>query len=94
MSCASPLIDDTVDIVAASGRTACRIDWVMNDLRWSDLFYNLADGTPHAEAVRQAEMRLPLVRRGFRTDEHTFGYQIVGCADSPARRLEYPFGDA
>lgn len=73
-----------------SGRSACHIDWVMNDLRWKDLFFNLPDGTTHAAAVRQAEMRLPLFRRGYRGEDHTFGYQIVGCADSPQTH-SYPF---
>lgn len=76
----------------ASGRSACHIDWVMNDLRWEDMFFNLPAGMSHAAAVRQAEMRLPLVKRGFRGDEHTFGYQIVGCDDSPPS-VSYPFGD-
>jgi hypothetical protein len=79
--------------IAASGRTACRIDWVMNGMRWSDLFLNLPDGTTHREAVDQAERRLPLLKRGFRADEHEFGYQIVGTADQPVGQHEYPFSE-
>lgn len=73
-----------------NGRSACHVDWVMNGLRWKDLFFNLPDGITHADAVRQAEMRLPLFKRGYRAEDHAFGYQIVGCADSPPGH-SYPF---
>ncbi len=77
--------------IAASGRTSCRIDWVMNGLRWPDLFCNLPEGTSYRDAMDQAERRLPLFRRGFREEDHDFAYQIVGAVDQPTSTHQYPF---
>lgn len=76
---------------ATSDRSTCHIDWVMNGLRWDDLFFNLPDGTSYDEAMRQAEMRLPLFMRGYRGIEHDFAYQIVGAMDQPPSTYQYPF---
>ena len=73
-------------------RSPVHIDWIMNGHRWDDLFFNLPDGTSHAQAIVEAERRLPLFKRGYRQDEHEFGYSIVGATDQPADAHVWPTG--